>query len=185
MKKKSHEKIGFIIALAVPLIILLSLIVKPLWTLNTGENIVLKTVPVDPRDLFYGDYVTLQYEIEEVPKEKIAPSLIKELEKDNSWRKVKVYGKLISKDGFYILEELTNKKPANTPYLTGKIQYYPYFNMKEVEVYDVNFNLNRFFVPENTGIELEDLARKGQLMAHIKVKNGYAVLDYIEELKWI
>lgn len=183
MKKKPRKRIGFIIALAVPLILLLSLVVKPLWTLNTGENIILKTVPVDPRDLFYGDYVTLQYEIEEVPKEKLSKNLIEKLENETSWRKFKVYGKLVSKDGVYILEELTEKKPSNTLYLTGEIQYYSYLNAEEVEVYDVNFNLDRFFVPENTGMALEDLSRKGQLIAHIKVKNGYAVLDSIEEAK--
>ena len=32
-------------------------------TLRTGREIVLKTVPVDPRDLFRGDYVTLRYDI--------------------------------------------------------------------------------------------------------------------------
>lgn len=183
MQKNSRKRIGFIIALAVPLILLLSLIVKPLWTLKTGENIVLKTVPVDPRDLFYGDYVTLQYEIEEVPKEKLSPNLIKKLEKETSWGNFKVYGKLVAKDGVYILEELTETKPSQSLYLTGNLQYYSYFNTEEVEVYDVNFSLNRFFVPENTGMELEGLSRKGQLIAHIKVKNGYAVLDSIEEAK--
>ena len=32
-----------------------------------GEEIRLKTMPVDPRDLFYGDYVTLGYEISTIP----------------------------------------------------------------------------------------------------------------------
>ena len=33
------------------------------YTLQTGKEVLLKTVPVDPRDLFRGDYVTLRYEI--------------------------------------------------------------------------------------------------------------------------
>ena len=44
------------------------------YTLRTGTEVMLKTVPIDPRDLFRGDYVTLNYEIstlnlEEIPAE--------------------------------------------------------------------------------------------------------------------
>jgi uncharacterized membrane-anchored protein len=40
--------------------------VYPLWT---GQEIRLKTVPVDPRSLFRGNYVRLNYEISSIPKE--------------------------------------------------------------------------------------------------------------------
>lgn len=33
------------------------------WTLNTGTPVVLETLPVDPRSLFSGDYVRLNYSI--------------------------------------------------------------------------------------------------------------------------
>lgn len=44
------------------------------YTLRTGTEVILKTEPVDPRDLFRGDYVVLNYEIstldlEEIPVE--------------------------------------------------------------------------------------------------------------------
>ncbi|MBI2170434.1 MAG: GDYXXLXY domain-containing protein [Chloroflexi bacterium] len=37
-------------------------------TLRTGQVVVLQTVPVDPRDLFRGDYVVLRYEISRLDK---------------------------------------------------------------------------------------------------------------------
>ena len=171
-----NKKVHFIIVLAVPLIILLGLTVKPLWTLTFGEEISLLTVPVDPRDLFYGDYVTLRYEIEEVQKDKLTEDLLQKLENDTSYKAVKVYGKLIQKDQVFILEELTDKKPAGSPYLTGQMYGYPYLNENNTMIFNVDFKLDRFFVPENTGMELEELSRQGQLVAHIKVKNGYALL---------
>lgn len=171
-----NKKVHFIIVLAVPLIILLGLTVKPLWTLTFGEEISLLTVPVDPRDLFYGDYVTLRYEIEEVQKDKLTEDLLQKLENDTSYKAVKVYGKLIQKDQVFILEELTDKKPAGSPYLTGQMYGYPYLNENNTMIFNVDFKLDRFFVPENTGMELEKLSRQGQLVAHIKVKNGYALL---------
>ena len=36
-------------------------------TLKTGREVLLKTVPVDPRDMLMGDYVILNYEISQVP----------------------------------------------------------------------------------------------------------------------
>lgn len=33
------------------------------FTLRTGQDVLLKTIPIDPRDLFRGDYVVLRYEI--------------------------------------------------------------------------------------------------------------------------
>ena len=62
MNMMKNKGIGFIVALTVPLLLLIGLTVKPLWTLTYGDDIALLTVPVDPRDLLYGDYVTLWYE---------------------------------------------------------------------------------------------------------------------------
>ncbi|EGQ26191.1 hypothetical protein HMPREF9372_1864, partial [Sporosarcina newyorkensis 2681] len=42
-------------AFIAPLVVLLSMTWKPLWTLNVGTPILLETVPVDPRDILYGD----------------------------------------------------------------------------------------------------------------------------------
>ena len=183
MKKMKRNRIRFIIVLAIPLLILMSLTVKPLWALTSGEDILLLTVPVDPRDLFYGDYVTLRYEIEEVPSEKVSVHLLKELERHSSFGKVKVYGKLIQEENVFIVEELTIKKPSDGLYLSGHMNRYQYFNEDGVKIYNVNFGLDRFYVPENTGAELEDLSRKGELVAHVKVKNGYALLRDIGEAK--
>lgn len=37
------------------------------WGLRSGVEVLLKTAPVDPRDLLRGDYVTLNYDISRVP----------------------------------------------------------------------------------------------------------------------
>ena len=36
------------------------------FTLKTGQEVLLKVQPVDPRDLFRGDYVVLRYDITRV-----------------------------------------------------------------------------------------------------------------------
>ncbi|MDC3417235.1 GDYXXLXY domain-containing protein [Aquibacillus salsiterrae] len=37
---------------------------------QVGKTIKLETLPVDPQDIFYGDYVTLRYEIEQIDESK-------------------------------------------------------------------------------------------------------------------
>src|SRR3989338_4758329 len=41
------------------------------YTLKTGQEVLLKTTPVDPRDLFRGDYVVLRYDISNIPRKKV------------------------------------------------------------------------------------------------------------------
>jgi uncharacterized membrane-anchored protein len=44
--------------------VLAGMLVLHAWPLWTGESIYLKVRPVDPRDLFRGDYVTLGYDVD-------------------------------------------------------------------------------------------------------------------------
>ena len=49
------------------LVVLIGMIVfkaMPLWT---GEPILLRVVPVDPRDMFRGDYVAISYDFSRIP----------------------------------------------------------------------------------------------------------------------
>ena len=40
--------------------------------LLTGQTVLVKVVPVDPRELFRGDYVQLSYDFSRVPPERCA-----------------------------------------------------------------------------------------------------------------
>jgi uncharacterized membrane-anchored protein len=48
------------------LTVLTWMLVSHAWPVWTGETIYLRARPVDPRDLFRGDYVVLAYEIDSV-----------------------------------------------------------------------------------------------------------------------
>jgi hypothetical protein len=48
------------------LTVLIWMLVSHAWPIWTGETIYLRTRPVDPRDLFRGDYVVLAYDIDRV-----------------------------------------------------------------------------------------------------------------------
>jgi len=178
-----NKRIGFIVTLTFPLLLLIGLTVKPLWTLTFGDDVALLTVPVDPRDLLYGDYVTLRYAIEEVPKNEISDAILKKIDEQSNFNELTVYGRLIQQGDVYVLDNLSDKKPTGSVYLTGKLSIYDYQNVDDVNVHSVNFGLDRYFVVKNTGKELEDLSAKGKLVAHLKVQNGYGILKEITALK--
>jgi len=53
------------------LIIISGFVLTQQFTLLTGKEVLLKTVPVDPRYFLRGDYVILNYEIAQISNENI------------------------------------------------------------------------------------------------------------------
>ncbi|MEJ2696281.1 MAG: GDYXXLXY domain-containing protein [Candidatus Sulfobium sp.] len=56
-------KVKFIVIVMLQVFLLTGMIAYRQHWVNTGYRILLRTAPVDPRDIFRGDYVNLRYEI--------------------------------------------------------------------------------------------------------------------------
>ncbi|MFD2445339.1 GDYXXLXY domain-containing protein [Bacillus sp. CGMCC 1.16607] len=162
-----------IIACTFPVLILLGMTLTPLITLVNGEEIILQTVPVDPSDLFRGDYVTLRYEAEEVRKELVEPEVVSELEKGAN--ALKVYVLLEQKNGVYTPTKVSLNKPKNGIYLKGRLEYIGQ-NVDQIEVAYIQYSLDKYFVEDNTGLDWEKASAKGEILAKVKVNHGYAYL---------
>lgn len=57
--------------MAIPMLILLAMTIKPQATVLFGKEVVLETKAYDPTDLFRGDYVAINFAISDVPKSKV------------------------------------------------------------------------------------------------------------------
>jgi uncharacterized membrane-anchored protein len=66
---KDHERPVLIGAVLFQVLVLFGMMTPRGSTLLTGETILLRVQPVDPRDLLRGDYVILSYEISRVPRQ--------------------------------------------------------------------------------------------------------------------
>ena len=64
---KPWGRIAFWIVVAAQLVFLIGFIVVKEVDLRIGTEVVLQTVPVDPRSLLQGDYAILDYEIASLP----------------------------------------------------------------------------------------------------------------------
>ena len=65
---KSWARIAFWVVVAGQLVFLLGFIAVKEVALRTGTEVVLQTVPVDPRSLLQGDYAILDYKIADLPR---------------------------------------------------------------------------------------------------------------------
>lgn len=171
MKIKDYYKI--ILGILIPIIILISLISRPVITLAFGDEILLETQPVDPLDFFRGHYVILNYKISTV-------SVLKFEKFDENLFGKDVFVVLKKESEFYDVDYVTNIKPKDNIYIKGKLSGYDFRNLANDEKkVNIDYNINRYYVQENTGKELEELSTNGQLTAKLKIRNGYGVVTKI------
>ena len=112
--------------------------------LATGTLISLETMPVDPRDMLRGDYVTLNYKISNVPRNLFTPPLSKEISPGKT-----VYVLLEKRGDFYELAEASEKPlsaASGQVMLRGRTEYF--WNTNTVRVV---YGLERYYVREGTG----------------------------------
>ncbi len=131
--------------------------------LRTGREIVLPIVPVDPRDLFKGDYVRLAYPVSTLP--------VDMPDAKGKGANTPVYITLQpAADGSWSVAAASSTYPAQVAaghvVLRGIREFETWRNTAPVRV---RYGLERYYVPEGTGPALEKLARNKKLAAIISV----------------
>lgn len=125
-----------------------------------GRVITLRTTPIDPRDLLYGDYVTLNYSISQLPT-----SLWRE---PGSYprRGTPVYVVLRPAGETYAAVRVYASNPtvpANQVVLRGWVADRWRRRLR------IRYNLERYYVPEGTGRELERRGARQPLLVNISI----------------
>lgn len=126
--------------------------------LRDGRAIVLKTEPVDPRDLLRGRYVRLNYTISN-----IAASLFGLDEGERLERGATVYVKLEEgADGYWIAAEAAATPPdgGEDVWIRGKARYGVW---PASETVTVEYGIERFYTPETEAPEIEKRMREGMV----------------------
>ncbi|MFD6207583.1 GDYXXLXY domain-containing protein [Peribacillus sp. NPDC060253] len=166
------------IVFTIPVLILLVLAIPPVWTTMTGDEIKIKTAPVDPTDLFRGSYVALNYEIESVKPSQLEDSIKSEFKTRNMGDYKKVYVRLKQNtDGLYAVDSVTKDKPSKGIYLKGELEI-PY-DLQNVTTVHIRYGLDNYFASEEKAKEMETDALANPSVAVVKVRNGNVVLTDI------
>lgn len=119
-----------------------------------GQEVLLKIVPVDPRDFLRGDYVSLHYDINEMPKNS---------KYYNEYHHFKGFVTLKKqKDGTFIVDEVLETKPKDQLFLKGEVHGKRIFYS----------GIDKYFVKEGQGKTLEKSLAQGGFAKISVGKNG-------------
>lgn len=168
-------RLGFLAAFLIQAGLLGWLIVDRALLLKNGKEIRLAVVPVDPRDMLRGDYVVLAYPISQLS----AGDLNGE---DEFHEGDTIYVSLADVEGDWKAISMGHAKPAHGLFLRGTVsdrfaQTGCTDPASECLQYRVAYNLERFFVPEGTGRELESLRNNQRMSVDVAVSaDGRAAL---------
>ncbi|MBR0827464.1 GDYXXLXY domain-containing protein [Bradyrhizobium manausense] len=157
-------KVALFAAVAVIQFALLAvMIIDRMQILRDGAEVALQTRPVDPRDIFRGDYVRLGYDISEVPAGALqgqpagtrTPTAFVKLTPDANglYQAVSVHAEAVPVTSPDILIRgriaLGANCGPNAPRFCAKLR--------------INYNLERYFVPEGEGLKLEQARNERKL----------------------
>jgi uncharacterized membrane-anchored protein len=166
---REHERLLLAVGVLLQLAVLVTMIVPPLMTLATGEVILLRVVPVDPRDLFRGDFVILSYEISRPDWNPIWGA------KDPTWQD---WQRLEGKSIYALLEpEADGRHWRPSGYQLEPPQTGKFIRGRVTEYERAQYGIEQYFVQEGKGREYENAVREHKLSAEVVVDaNGNAQL---------
>jgi len=146
------RKILFIIVVISQLGALSFMIGKRIHLLNNGKKIILQCEPVDPRSLFSGDYVILNFKISSLPKE-----LFGSIEKIPQSGEAIYVGLGPDRENKYHEAREVSMKPEvlKKKYpvvIRGKIEYTFTRNPGTIPV---KYGIEQYFVPQGEGKKIE------------------------------
>ena len=148
--------------------VLAAMVIDRVRLLGGGREITLPIVPVDPRDLFRGEYVRLGYGISTLPVRLLegprpasnaAFYVVLEKQSDGTWQAVR----------------MSRTKPQEASpdrvVLKARTRYWPTNPAPDGSVW-VRYGIESYFVPEGQGRRLENLAREKKLAALLAVDSA-------------
>jgi uncharacterized membrane-anchored protein len=150
--------------------VLAGMVIDRTRLLKSGREITLPIVPVDPRDLFRGEYVRLGYDAGNVPMRLLEgppPAhndpfyVVLEKKEGGAWQPVKMSRAMPPQETSPDRIVLKARSQWGWPAVAG-----PNATMR------VRYGIESYFVPQGQGPRLEGLARDKKLAALIAVDRG-------------
>ncbi len=140
------ERLAIAVAALFQLLVLVTMILGRTVPFVGAQSVLLQVEPVDPRDLFRGDYVTLSYAISRTPSGKYQPGQ-------------SVYVTLVpDADGrHYHPGEFLLEPPASGVFIRGTAQGYG----------RATYGIESYYVQEGTGHDYENAVRSRHLWAEV------------------
>jgi uncharacterized membrane-anchored protein len=126
----------FILFVLLQVALLVGMIAYRQYWVATGERILLRTAPVDPRDIFRGDYVSLRYDISTLDLDGLGA-------KGSFKSNEKVYVILEkNQEGVFSAVSVSRGLPSGKRFIQGRVQHETTLSKWEVTLKDDSENLH-------------------------------------------
>ena len=157
-QRKKSVVSGIVLIIVIQSLLLVFMIVNRQMILSSDNIVVLETRPIDPRSLFRGDYVRLNYEINTLQLHELSgdrsyrinDTIYVVLEKKGEyWGATATYleiPKLL--DGQFIIQGVV--KRVNNRHWNNENTTF-----SDITSLSVNYGIENYFVPEGEGLKLE------------------------------
>jgi uncharacterized membrane-anchored protein len=172
---RAHRyRLGLVLAFVLQVGLLGWLIADRAMLLEHGKEIRLAVIPVDPSDLLRGDYVQLDYPVAHLDSVDLAGD-------DEFSEGAAIFVALAEGADGWSATAITHEKPGSGTFLRGTVRdavsENPCSGVAYCWKYSVDYNLEKFFVPEGTGRELEKLRNSQRVSVDVAVADdGRAAL---------
>ena len=153
------------LAIAFQIGVVASMAISREWVLANGTPHTFQTAPVDPRDIFRGDYVRLNYLFSVLPAERVDEAII-----ENGLRKgQKVFLSLeLDPNGILQGKRLYLTPPKEGPYIRGRSrQHWPYRNYRRLSPerrekvhlgpVSIKYGIEQYYVEQGSGRAIEEM----------------------------
>ncbi len=155
--------LGLSLAIVLQVLVVVGMVVQAAMPLWTGTEIRVKTVPVDPRSMFRGNFARLRYDIGRLPSE-FAGELGKPRIGEVVYVSLRPAG-----NGLYGLAGASLDKPTEGVFLRGRI------GSNRVP-YRVSYGIEAFFAPKDKALQLEQDLRGDGVAVLMVADSGRAAL---------
>ena len=141
-----------------------------------GQSIILTAELYDPRDVFRGDYVAINFAQETVSSDLFTTDEVElwKLYNKKLFARLEVTKNGTENDVWHVIE-VSENRPKDGVYIECKLDY---FNEHE-NVGMLDFGVDRYYVEANTGGAIEDAARENRLHIRMKVWRGQLIMTDI------
>lgn len=170
----------FLIALAVQVAIIFAIIIYKSAILAGGAPVLLRLEPVDPRDLFRGDYMTIRYEISAVPK-----PYLNIANGETIFVPLRADGKFMAADSYRI----TTVEPSDGLFIRGRVISGGSQTGTDWDggILRVAYGIEDYFFPEGLGSQANFWGQGAEPYAKVLISDsGSPVLQqlYVNDMPW-
>ena len=171
--KNKRRTVYFLLIVLLQFTVVFIMILNKERVLMTGKRVVFRVIPVDPRSLFRGDYVILNYSFSGLTR-----SLVSNAKTLQFKHRETVFVKLKKTAGKW--EAMSISKSPFLDLTSQQIMLKGNINSIGTAMVGVVYGIESFFVPEGRGRKLESDLLQNRVTVAVSVdKVGAAVIRYI------